>query len=65
MGIGILITQFQKAGVLDIVASHVEVYNPWRAACGYMPEAQFVLKSDKIVTPYGTLPGFGKYCSGR
>lgn len=56
----VVLRKMSDTGVLDAALAYGAALNPFRTPCGFVPEAQYVLLSDRIVVPYGVLPGFGE-----
>lgn len=58
IAVAILTNEFKKSGVLSVLLSYGEAWNPWRPQCGWLTEADFVLLSDNVVMPFGVVPGY-------
>lgn len=56
--VAILFRQMQDTGLMETVGSYATVYNPWSTPCGLLPDKEYVILSDRIITTYGTLPGY-------
>lgn len=61
IAVAVVLNMFRNSGVLDIALSYGEAYNPFRVPCGWLPEAEYALLSDRIVRPYGVFTGYGKW----
>lgn len=64
LALAVLIGQLNKYGVLGILGTFVEVYNPLRKPCGWLLDGQFLLLSQRIVLPHGVAPGYGERGGG-
>jgi allantoinase len=66
--VAILFNRMQETGLMDAVNSYVALHNPLSPPCGLLPHKEFLIISDRIVTPSGTYPGYlhvrGKIIAG-
>lgn len=65
--VSVLYRQFQASGMIDLLGSHLRAA-PWNVLsppCGLLEAKEFVVMSDRVVTPDGqAVPGAGERPNG-